>query len=75
MVELLEFHTEDGRSPFGLWFAALDAAAAAKIAVALTRRGLGTFSNVEPMGSGVSEYKINWGRDIESTSARTAIGS
>ncbi|MGE0421847.1 MAG: type II toxin-antitoxin system RelE/ParE family toxin [Reyranellaceae bacterium] len=61
MVELLEFQTEDGRSPFGLWFAALDAEAAAKVTVALTRMSLGNFSSVEPVGSGVSEYKINWG--------------
>jgi putative addiction module killer protein len=50
MVELLEFQTEDGRSPFGHWFSALDARAAAKVTVAPTR-----------MGSGVSEYKIDWG--------------
>jgi putative addiction module killer protein len=61
MVELLEFQTEDGRSPFGHWFSALDARAAAKVTVALTRMGLGNFSNVEPVGSGVSEYKIDWG--------------
>lgn len=61
MVELLEFQTEDGKSPFGQWFAALDAQAAAKVTVALTRMGLGNFSNVESVGSGVSEYKIDWG--------------
>ena len=54
MVELLEFQTEDGRSPFGHWFAALDAQAAVKITVALTRMSLGNFSNVEPVGAGVS---------------------
>ena len=35
--------------------------AAAKVTVALTRMVAGNLSNVEPVGEGVSEYKIDFG--------------
>ena len=37
------------------------ARAAAKIATALERITKGNLSNVDPVGEGVSEYKIDWG--------------
>ncbi|AKH18922.1 type II toxin-antitoxin system RelE/ParE family toxin [Sphingomonas sanxanigenens] len=58
---LKEYEDEDGRSLFGLWFASLDAVAAAKVAVALNKVERGAISNVKPVGEGVSEYKIDFG--------------
>jgi putative addiction module killer protein len=54
-------YVKAGSSPFAGWFSALDAHAAAKVAVALYRLEQGNFSNVKPLGKGVSEYKIDFG--------------
>ena len=61
MLTVLEFLERDGASPFGLWFAALDAIAAAKITTAVRRLELGNFSNVKGVGAGVFEYRIDFG--------------
>lgn len=58
---LKEYEDEEGQSPFGLWFASLDAAAAAKVTVALNKVERGALSNVKPVGEGVSEYRIDFG--------------
>jgi putative addiction module killer protein len=58
---LREYEDEAGRSPFGSWFSGLDPTAAARVAVALTRIERGALSNVEPVGEGVSEFKIDFG--------------
>ena len=50
-----------GRSPYAHWFQRLPAPAAAKVATALYRLELGNFSNVEGVGAGVYEYKIDFG--------------
>ncbi len=50
-----------GSSPFGEWFNDLDATTASKVTTVLYRLQYGNFSNVEPVGSGVSEYKIDFG--------------
>ena len=60
-MDLLEYQTEDGASPFGRWFSTLDATAAAKVTTALTRLGLGNTSNVKVVGAGVFELKIDFG--------------
>ncbi len=60
-MELLEYQTANGHSPFASWFDGLDATAAAKIVVALNRIGQDNLSNVKSVGSGVFEYRINWG--------------
>lgn len=60
-IDIQEFLDGSGRSTFGRWFEGLNAAAAARVTVALTRLGLGNFSNVEGMGSGVYESKIDFG--------------
>jgi putative addiction module killer protein len=57
VVELLR---EDGTSPYADWFAGLDPAAAAKVAVASVRMSQGNLSNVEWF-RGIGEYKIDWG--------------
>ncbi len=50
-----------GVSPFGTWFATLNAVAAAKVTAALYRMEKGNMSNVKAVGKGVSEYKIDFG--------------
>ena len=60
-VEILEYLDPAGCSPFALWFAGLNAVAAARVTVALTRLGNGNFSNVEGVGAGVYDYKIDFG--------------
>ena len=60
-MDIREYATEDGRSPFADWFETLEASAAAKVTTALTRLGLGNTSHVEGAGSGVFELKIDFG--------------
>ena len=60
-MEILEYLTADGRSPYRDWFDALDAVAASKIAVAITRIRLGNLSNAKGVGGGVQEYRIDFG--------------
>lgn len=61
MLEVREYLDASGRSVYGAWFDSLDSHAAAKMAVAVTRLSLGNFSNVEGIGSGVFEYKLDFG--------------
>jgi putative addiction module killer protein len=61
VLELRYYLGVDGRSPFEEWFSGLDAAAGAKVTVALMRMGQGNLSNVKGVGEGVLEYRINWG--------------
>jgi len=61
MLELRYYLASDGESPFEDWFSGLDAAAGAKVAVALARLEQGNLSNVRGVGEGVLEYKIDWG--------------
>lgn len=61
MVEVLEYLDPSGRSPYADWFNDLNAQAAAKVSVAVTRLALGNFSNVKGVGSGVYEYRLNFG--------------
>jgi putative addiction module killer protein len=61
MVDIREYRDHLGHSPFGEWLDALDAQPAQKVARSLYRMGLGNFSNVKGVGSGVFEYRINFG--------------
>lgn len=60
-IEILEYLDPNGRSQFAEWFETLNAHAAAKVAIAVTRLAQGNCSNVKAVGRGVSEYKINFG--------------
>jgi putative addiction module killer protein len=60
-VEILEYLAADGRSPYRDWFDTLDAVAASKITVAITRLRLGNLSNAKGVGRGVQEYRIDFG--------------
>jgi len=61
MIAIREYHDRDGNSPFSEWFKNLNSEAARKVTTALYRIGLGNFSNVKSVGSGVLECKINFG--------------
>ena len=61
MLEVREYLGPNGSSPFADWFADLNAKAGAKVATALTRLAAGNFSNVKGVGSGVFEYRIDFG--------------
>jgi putative addiction module killer protein len=60
-VRVLEYNDTNGRSPYKDWFDGLDAQAAAKVAVAVTRMSLGNLSNTKPVGEGVLEFRIDFG--------------
>lgn len=60
-MNVREYQTEAGKSPFGDWFTRLDAQTAAKVAVAIIRLEAGNFSNVKTVGAGVFEYRLNFG--------------
>jgi putative addiction module killer protein len=61
VLEVRYYIPEDGQDPFGKWFAGLDSTARAKVATAIARLEQGNLSNVKPVGSGVLEYRINFG--------------
>lgn len=61
MPKISEYLYEDGQSPFALWFNALEARAAAKVATAQVKLERGETGKLEPVGEGVLEYKISYG--------------
>jgi putative addiction module killer protein len=60
-VRVVEYVESSGTSPFARWFDDLDAHASGKVATALYRMEQGNFSNVKGVGSGVFEYRIDFG--------------
>ena len=60
-MKIVEYIAADGESPFRNWFDRLDSSAAAKVTTVLTRMGIGNLSNVESVGGGVYERKIDYG--------------
>lgn len=60
-LEFTEYLDANGVSPFAKWFDRLDAVVAAKVRVNIQRVELGNYSNVEAIGDGLSEIKINFG--------------
>ena len=61
-IELREYLTIDGRSPFSQWLRTLsDRRARAKIRVRLDRLEMGNPGDVRSAGSGVSELRIDYG--------------
>jgi len=61
MKRAVEYLDAVGRSPFRQWFDRLDARAAAKVSVAITRLEQGNTSNLKAVGRGVSEIRIDFG--------------
>jgi putative addiction module killer protein len=62
-VEVLEYLARGGHSPYAEWFDSLNPPAAAKVASAVARLSQGNVSNVKSVGSGVHEYRIDFGAD------------
>ena len=60
-IRVAEFLDSSGRSPFGRWFEDLEATVAARISAAIYRLAQGNFSNVKGVGSGVFEYRVDFG--------------
>jgi len=52
---------EHGNKRFAQWLEGLDAAAAARVTISLARMEQGNLSNAKGLGSGVFEYKIDFG--------------
>ena len=61
IIKIVEYLDGNDRSPFGVWFDRLPAAAAAKIVVALDRISRGLLGDVKSVGGGVSERRIDFG--------------
>ena len=61
MIEVREYISVDGSCPYAKWFNGLNAEAAAKVTIAITRISHGNLSNVKSVGAGVHEYTIDFG--------------
>jgi putative addiction module killer protein len=61
VVAVREYLDSKGRSPYADWFNRLHPQAAAKVATAAIRLAGGNFSNVKGVGSGLFEYRIDFG--------------
>ena len=59
--EIREYINEYEKNLFRQWFLDLNARAAAKVTTAIARLENGNTSNAKSVGSGVYEYKINYG--------------
>jgi putative addiction module killer protein len=60
-MQVLVYVDAAGHSPYQAWFESLDARAAAKVTVAVTRIELGNLSNMKGVGGGVQEFRIDFG--------------
>jgi putative addiction module killer protein len=61
MIDIREYIDPGGRSRYRIWFDRLNSQAAAKVATALSRLASGNFSNMKGVGSGLFEYKVDFG--------------
>ena len=61
MIEIRGYIDENGNKRFAQWLEGLESAAAAKVTIALTRMEQGNLSRAKGVGSGVFEYKIDFG--------------
>jgi putative addiction module killer protein len=61
MIAVREYIDRNGNSPYAAWFNRLNVQAAAKVATALTRLAQGNFSNVNGVGSGLFECRVDFG--------------
>ena len=60
-IEVREYVAADGSGPYRKWFNRLNAQAAAKVAIAITRMEQGNLSNTKSVGAGLHEYVIDFG--------------
>jgi putative addiction module killer protein len=61
VIEIREYVGVDGTSPDARWFNNLNAQAAAKVTMAVTRMAQGNLSNAKSVGAGLQEYRIDFG--------------
>lgn len=59
-MKVQEYIRENDTNPYQKWFNTLDAIAAAKVTVAVSRLELGNTSNIKWF-DGIGEYRIDWG--------------
>lgn len=59
--EILICQVEDGREPFSEWLNGLDVQTRARVRVRIDRLEDGLFGDVEPVGDGVSELRLDFG--------------
>ena len=64
MPSVFAYRNIKGREPFNKWFQDLDARAAAKVRSALAQLEAGNTSEVKPVGAGVFERRIHWGKGL-----------
>ena len=67
-----ELLLNEGISPFKTWFDDLDALAAAKVQVAVSRMEQGNFSNVQWF-RGIGEFRIDWGPGLRIYIAKDGV--
>ncbi len=61
MIEVREYVTAKGRSPYRDWLVKLDPAAVARVIAAVLRMESGNFSAAKGVGAGVSELRLDFG--------------
>jgi putative addiction module killer protein len=61
MIEIRGYIEQNGNKRFAQWLEGLDAAAAAKVTIALARMEQGNLSKVKGVGSGVPQSGIDFG--------------
>lgn len=59
--EVLVCQDNDGREPFTEWLRGLDVQTRARVRVRIDRLEDGLFGDVEPVGEGVSELRLDFG--------------
>ncbi len=60
-MQILEYTTDDGASPFARWFDRLNAPAALKVRRSIAQIEAGNFANTKSIGGGVRERIIDFG--------------
>jgi putative addiction module killer protein len=61
VIDVREYLDPRGYSPYARWFDGLNAQAAAKVAISVTRLAQGNFSGVKGAGRGVFELRVDFG--------------
>jgi putative addiction module killer protein len=59
--EILECHRENGRNAIQEWLASLDVATRPRVRIRIDRIEDGNFGDVEPVGEGVFELRLDFG--------------
>ena len=60
-IQVEEYVTREGISPFAAWFNSIDPLAAARVNTYLTRILLGNVSSLKPLKGAFQEVVIDWG--------------